>query len=139
MASEKSYITTPNGATVEVTVNGTTLRCKLTWADDFAPKCNRAFSAAQAMFDHECARLMDPYVPFDTGTLKTSVVLASSFGSGQLVYDTPYARAQYYLHPQGSSIHDGKRGSYWGQRMAADHRTHLRNFAAGALRKGMNG
>ncbi len=54
--------------------------------------------------------------PFATGTLKNSVNLASKYDEGLLVYDTPYARKQYYLHEQGTCLHGetGLRGSYWG-------------------------
>lgn len=112
---------------------------RIEWNQGFGPKCTSAFQTAQQMFTQECVRLMDPYVPMDTGLLKNTALLATNDKTGEVVHDTPYAQAQYYLHPQGVGVHDGKRGSYWGHRMVADHKTHLRNFAAAAIRKGMNG
>ena len=84
---------------------------------------------------------MDPYVPFDTGTLKNSVNQSSDFKGGKLVYNTPYARQQYYLHTQGQGLHGEHhlRGSYWGQRAIADHKDELIQFAKNAARKELGG
>ena len=78
---------------------------------------------------------MDRYVPFQTGVLKNSVHLASDYQRGLLVYNTPYARRQYYLHPQGQGVHDGRRGSYWGQRCDADFHPYFVQFARRAVAK----
>ena len=55
----------------------------------------------------------------------TSVVtmMAALPFSPLLVYNTPYARRQFYLHPEGECLHgeNGLRGSYWGQRALADY------------------
>ena len=74
-------------------------------------------------------------MPFDTGTLKNSVNQASNFKEGLLVYNTPYARRQYYLHEQGTCLHGetGLRGSYWGQRALADIGEHLALYGARAV------
>ena len=60
---------------------------------------------------------------FATGILKNSENQASKFNEGLLVYNTPYARRQFYLHPEGECLHgeNGLRGSYWGQRALADY------------------
>lgn len=83
----------------------------------------------------EAAKLIDSYVPFYTGTLKNSVNLASKYDEGLLVYNTPYARRQYYLHEQGTCLHGetGLRGSYWGQRALADIGEHLALYGARAV------
>ena len=48
---------------------------------------------------------------------------AGKYDEGLLVYNTPYARRQFYLHPEGECLHgeNGLRGSYWGQRALADY------------------
>ena len=76
------------------------------------------FAKVQYAFSQKVAKTVDPYVPFDTGTLKNSVNLASDFKDGLLVYNTPYARAQYYLHTPGKGLHGdtGLRGSFWAER-----------------------
>lgn len=65
-----------------------------------------------------------------------------------MVYNTPYARKQYYLHAEGSGLHTfmgnkergqeadkykGLRGSYWGQRALADMGEHLALYATRAV------
>ncbi len=132
---------TPRGAIIERAytkgANKGKLYLRIEWNPNFGPKATRTFRTAQAAFTNECIRLMDRYVPFDTGVLKNSVGLATNYEAGRVVYPAPYAQAQYYLHPQGVGIHDGRRGSYWGQRMAADNKAHLHKFAAGEVGRGM--
>lgn len=49
---------------------------------------------AQKFLDSEIMRLADPYVPMRVGVLKKGI--GTVVGSGEIVYDTPYARYQYY-------------------------------------------
>ena len=71
--------------------------------------------AVQRYIDSEVLRLCDPYVPRDNGELINSGVLSTVIGSGQVSYDTPYARRWYYERArfQGAP----KRGNYWFERM----------------------
>ena len=75
--------------------------------------------AVQAFIDAEFIKHCDPYVPFDTGMLKTSPWFSTDIGSGQVVYDTPYAEKNYKnpdLNFQGAPM----RGANWAERMWAD-------------------
>lgn len=106
----------------------------------------------QKYIDAEVIRQCEPYVPFDNGTLSRSANLATDIGSGLVVYDTPYARYQYYGEVYGPNIPmviggeetfrsipgqrktpTGKKlqyntevhpqaGSFWFERMIADHK-----------------
>lgn len=117
------------------------IRIRLTFRPGFARDRQAAFERAQFAFSQKVAAVVDPYVPFDTGTLKNSVRTASDFKGGMLVYNTPYARRQYYLHPQGEGLHGDSRlrGSYWGQRALADHKAELVRFAKAAARNKLGG
>lgn len=99
------------------------------------------FAKVQYAFSQCVARVTDPYVPFDTGTLKNSVNQASDFKGGLLVYNTPYARAQYYLHEQGAGLHGDSRlrGSYWGQRAIADRKDELETYAHNLAKQFLGG
>lgn len=103
------------------------------------------FAKVQYAFSQQVAKTVDPYVPFDTGTLKNSVNQASDFKNGLLVYNTPYARKQYYLHEQGTDLHGARgeterhRGSYWGQNAIADHKDELEKFAHDAAKQFLGG
>ena len=117
---------------------------KIQFRPGFQADMDARFAKVQYAFSQKVAATIDPYVPFDTGTLKNSVNQASDFKAGLLVYNTPYARAQYYLHPIGQSSElrggvDRFRGSYWGQRAIADHKDELEKFAHDAARQFLGG
>ena len=117
---------------------------KITFRPGFQADMDARFAKLQFAFSQKVAATVDPYVPFDTGTLKNSVNQASDFKEGLLVYNTPYARAQYYLHPMGQSNElrggtDRFRGSYWGQRAIADHKDELEKFAHDAAKQFLGG
>jgi len=61
-------------------------------------------SKAQAFIDSECIRKMGPYTPFRNGILEKSATLGTKIGSGHIVYNSPYARYQYYGIVYGPNI-----------------------------------
>lgn len=102
----------------------------------------------QKYIDSEVLRLSDPYVPFDTGKLKQSGTLGTVIGSGEVVYDCPYGRWNYYNNAgkgkQGTTKynrHNYKclRGKLWFERMKADRLDEIRqgcaNIAGGIAEK----
>ena len=105
---------------------------KLRFRPGFQAEMDKGFQKVQYAFSQQVAKAVDSYVPFDTGTLKNSV---------NQVYNTPYARRQYYLHTQGQGLHGENhlRGSYWGQRAIADHKDELVQFAKNAAQKELGG
>lgn len=122
-------------------MNGPIVDLKLRFRPGFQADMDAGFQRAQYVFSQQAAKTVDPYVPFDTGTLKNSVNQASDFKGGKLVYNTPYARKQYYQHAQGSDLRGdtGLRGSYWGQRAIAAHKDELIQFARNAVKKELGG
>lgn len=122
-------------------MNGPTVDLKLRFRPGFQADMDAGFQRAQYAFSQQVAKAVDPYVSFDTGTLKNSVNQASDFKGGKLVYNTPYARKQYYLHAQGTDLRGdtGLRGSYWGQRAIAAHKDALIQFARNAIKKELGG
>lgn len=142
--NDQIYFETPRGKVVSRAytkgANKGKLYWRIEWDPGFGPHFTQAFTTAQAAFAQEVAKQMDKYVPFDTGTLKNSVHLASDYERGILIYNTPYARKQYYLHPMGEGVRDvkgGPRGSYWGQRCDADFHPYFVQFAKRAVKKEM--
>lgn len=122
-------------------MNGPIVDLKLRFRPSFQADMDAGFQRAQYAFSQQVAKAVDPYVSFDTGTLKNSVNQASDFKGGKLVYNTPYARKQYYLHAQGTDLRGdtGLRGSYWGQRAIAAHKDELIQFARNAVKKELGG
>lgn len=89
---------------------------------------------AQKVFDSEVVRLCRPYIPYDTHTLQNSAEWATDFGSGLVVYSTPYARVVYYTH-RGKEAHSAKKqdpraGKLWFERMKQDHMDDLKRVIA---------
>lgn len=102
------------------------------WRADFASEMNDGFRKALGKITEHVAKITDPYVPFLQGTLKNSVQTASNFESGKIVYNTPYARRQYYMHDLGYT-YDGKRGPHWGERSVADHKSDIEDVGRKAV------
>ena len=58
------------------------------------------------------------YIPFDTGELNRSGERNTRIGSGEVIYEAPYARRWYYRDAQFQG--SPKRGTYWFERMKQD-------------------
>ena len=72
---------------------------------------------AQKIFNQDVRRLSTPYVPRLRGnqTMKSVTETASS-----IIYDTPYARRQYYENKGKNRTKHARAGSHWTERMWAD-------------------
>lgn len=135
MSKEKDFIrfTTPQMTISEHTLQGGKNKgkvvMKIQWAKDFAKTRANRFSLSQKFLDSEVLRTTAPYVPHVTGMLETSGTLGTVIGSGEVVYSSPYAAAQYYNTAQ-SRPYDEQRGSMWFERSKADHKNEWINGAA---------
>lgn len=69
-------------------------------------------SKAQKLFTSEVARMANPYVPFDTGTLKDKTVILEI---DKIIYKAPYAKKQY-----NENKGKGLRGKQWIPRSWSD-------------------
>ena len=74
----------------------------------------------QKLFTHTCRKRMDKYLPFDTGTLATTV----DEQPNAVIYEQPYAKVVYYGIRNGKEInyHLDKHplaGPYWDKRMVS--------------------
>ena len=54
------------------------------------------FQQAQKYLDNEVLKDCAPYVPKDLGNLEKSGIHGTTLGSGQVIYNAPYARKCYY-------------------------------------------
>ena len=71
-----------------------------------------AAKRAQMWLDNEVLKDTAPYVPRLTGELERSGIEGTRIGTGELLYNKPYARAQYYgdfehstqAHPQATRL-----------------------------------
>jgi hypothetical protein len=87
---------------VTITQGGASM--KLVWGKSFAVDRNHSFSDVQKFVDSESIRLMVPYTPMRNGILQKGAVLGTKIGSGEIHYNIPYARYQYYGKLMVSSL-----------------------------------
>lgn len=62
------------------------------------------YQEAQKFLDNEVLRDSAPYVPFRTGNLMNSGNSGTVIGSGEVIYNAPYAKTVYY----GKNMHFNK-------------------------------
>lgn len=55
-----------------------------------------ATERAQYLFDEQVLKDSNYYIPMDTQALERSGITNSKLGDGLLIWNTPYARKQYY-------------------------------------------
>ena len=123
---------------------------RLVWDHDFVPTYKRAFSKTQQYIDNEVLRLSDPYLPMQSGMLKKLGILGTVLGSGEVVWNGPYARYLYYgklmvgrapkkLTGTNLTFHGGRnsppRGAFWFERMKADKKDQILRGAAKIMTK----
>lgn len=145
-APENRIIRTQNGST------------RLTWNPRFQREWDGTFTLAQKYIDSEVLRLNDSYLPFRNGELKRSGILGTQSGSGEVVYNSPYARFLYYgkvmvgiqsrsawaklgeqkVVTEKNLTYNGapKRGALWFERMKANHKDEILSGAAEITRRG---
>lgn len=103
-----------------------------------------ASGRVQRYIDNEVLKRCAPYAPHQVGTLEESGQSGTDIGSGEVVYNAPYARYLYYgkvmagRAPKAVTDKDirysgaPKRGAFWFERMKADH---LGDILKGAKRE----
>lgn len=79
----------------------------------------------QQIVDSEVVRRMEPYMPKLTGIMIDSMVLGTQIGSGEVVVNTPYAKARSI-----SARNNGMRGPRFFERFKADCRDDILDMAA---------
>ena len=89
---------------------------KLVFNVGFAQRRNAQLKKAQEYVDSEVIRRCAPLVPLKTGALEGSSSSNTKIGSGKVVYNTPYARTQYYFGRASN-----QRGRLWFERMKASN------------------
>jgi hypothetical protein len=127
-----------NNDSINKPSNTTTLK----WSATFKAQRGNQFYMAQRYIDSEVLRRSAKYIPFQTGALNISGTAGTVIGSGEIVYQSPYARYMYYgkvmRDQQGRAFYGSapkhvteediqyhgapQRGKLWFERMKAAHR-----------------
>lgn len=82
----------------DVTIRGENVETRLVWNPSFGSVKTQAFKRAQMFVDSEVLRKMDPIAPWRSGDMTRSATRGTVIGSGHIVYNSVYARRQYYEH-----------------------------------------
>ena len=98
----------------------------------------------QKYIDSACLRLCEPMVPMDNNILIKSGKINTKIGSGEVIYDTVYARRWYYMPADfqdgsGNGMETIGRGNYWFERMKRAHREDILKGAQKRANEGGNG
>lgn len=121
----------PN-TTITVKANGTSVKATVQWNKSMPRQRTAQFQQAQAMLDSEVMRVLEPYMPLDTGMMIKSMLTSSHPGSGEIHVNTPYAAKVNYV--TGVMGRNGpNRGRLFFDRMKADKLAYLKAFVAKAL------
>ena len=82
----------------------------------------------QVYVDSNVLKYCEPLVPKDSNALIESGIQNTQIGSGEVVYNTPYARRWYYMpaHFQEAP----QRGNYWFERMKKEYKQSILEGAA---------
>lgn len=85
-------------------------------------KVKRKTERTQLILDQQIVKDSNFYAPFADGLLIGSSLIASEFGKGKLVWDTPYSRKLYW-NPQFnfSTDKNPNAGAMWFERAKAEH------------------
>lgn len=121
-------INTPHDQSFEFTSKGQKMKCTLQWVSGFGAKMSKQFESAQKVVDSECLRYMDPLTPKRTGAMINSAIQGTVIGSGEIKYNTPYAKRQYYTNRGGSPLHPQARAK-WFETMKSKHKEDLERAA----------
>ena len=78
-------------------MSGISFKAETTFnAETVAAKIRANSGKAQKMLDSQVLADSNYFVPLKTSTLQKSAQIYTRIGSGEVVWKTPYARAQYY-------------------------------------------
>lgn len=83
----------------------------------------KQYTEAQKYLDSEVLKDSSPYVPMRTGVLMQSGIRGTVIGSGEVVWDAPYARRLYY--GKSFNFHKGKHPkacAFWFEAAKAVHK-----------------
>lgn len=100
-------------------------------------KVNNAIHQAQMFIDSECLRRSEPFMPFDQHTLIASGKLNTQIGSGEVKWNTPYARRWYYMPANFSKEKNRQAGNYWFEHMKQQNIEQIKKGAQAVINRNL--
>lgn len=99
-------------------------------------KISKRMRGVQAKLDIQVLKDSNYYCPMYTGTLMKSGILNTVAGSGKVVWNTPYAKAQYYGLENKSKQHNPNATSKWFEVAKARRKKEWEKLVNDEYRKG---
>lgn len=130
-------VRTPMGTVFTAQTGAGRCEARIRWNKDAGARLASTMTTARSMLMQRILRDTDPLVPFDTGMLKNTAQLATDYDSGEIIWSTPYAQRQYYLHEKGAALHGdtGLRGSWWAERSRDSNKISWEQFYKKAVKE----
>lgn len=101
---------------------------RIVWNTGFGKSMTGKLQSAQAMLDSEVMRLMEPYMPMETGAMIASMQVSTYIGSGRVEVATPYASRVYHNNGKIGRPTGPLRGPRYFDRMKADNMPQLQRI-----------
>ena len=90
--------------------------------NDLQSTIDKRKERGQAVLDEQVLKDSNNYAPQDTSELIRSSLRSSQVGQGQIIYDTKYARINYYgVNRNFSTDKNVNAGPLWFERAKANH------------------
>lgn len=108
------------------------INAKIKWNRGFLRRQMRQFKKAQNFIDEQCVEKMTEFVPVaapmyaNAGRLRDSVKICKP---GQIVYEAPYARTQYYVELNHEGTGNPKAERMWFEVMKKKYTEEIRKGA----------
>lgn len=117
-----------DGMNIKVDVNESLIRQKI----------NNSVDATQKVLDSQVLKDSNYYCPMDTSSLQKSAIQHTVIGSGKVVWQTPYARKQYYDYPNKSHQKNPNATMKWFESAKAKNLNNWLRIANGEFTKNYN-
>lgn len=93
----------------------------------------KLFREMQVALDVQVVKDSNEFCPMDEGTLKSSAMTYTDFGSGVVEWNTPYAKEQYYSKPNKSKDANPNARMKWFEYAKALYKTDWLKLMQGKL------
>lgn len=72
------------------------MKVKMEWSSKTVGRIKELSIRGQELLDSEVLKSSNVFIPMDSVELMRSSLRSTNFGSGRIIWDTPYARRLYY-------------------------------------------
>lgn len=93
------------------------------WNEQRLREWDKQMKLKQQYVDNEVLKHCTKYIPLITGDLILSGIRGTDIGSGEVIYNSIYAKKRYYSKTPVGRVNGPLRGNRWFERMKSDKKT----------------